>query len=152
MNEIQIRPTVKFVRAGALLLFFVAVVAWGSWISVSEIPLWIPIAATALLVWPLIKWIPNRMNVTTITADRLHAESGVFSKATRTLMLARVQDVGVTQSMGQRIVGVGDIWIETAGISSRVVLSNVDAPQRVADALLDAVQKLNPNATLNPLA
>jgi uncharacterized membrane protein YdbT with pleckstrin-like domain len=150
MSEIQIRPTVKFVRAGAVALLFVAVVAWGSWASIPDTPILIPIAATALLLWPLAKWIPNRANVTTLTADRLRSENGILSKSTRTLMLARVQDVGVTQRLGQRLMGVGDIWIETAGATSRVVLSNIDAPQRVADLLLDAAEKANPGATLNP--
>ena len=140
MNEVQIRPSVKFVRAGAIALLFVAVVAWGCFVSIPGTPIWIPIAATLLLIWPLLRWIPIRMNATTVTADRLRSESGILSKATRTLMLERVQDVGVTQSLGQRIVGVGDIWIETAGASSRVVLSNIDAPQRIADMLLDAAR------------
>lgn len=140
--EIQLRPTVKFVRAGALALLFIAVVAWGSWISVPGVPLWLPVAATALLLWPLVRWLRNRMNVTTLTEDRLRSESGLFSKSTRTLMLSRIQDVGVTQSLGQRLIGVGSVWIETAGASSRVVLTNIDRPQRVADILLDAVQRV----------
>jgi uncharacterized membrane protein YdbT with pleckstrin-like domain len=145
MNEIQFRPTVKFVRAGAIALLFIAVVAWGSWVSVPGTPLWLPIGATALLLWPLARWLRNRFNVTTLTADRLRSESGILAKSTRTLMLSRVQDVGVTQSLGQRLVGVGNIWNETAGASSRVVLSNIDSPQRVADMLLDAAKR--PDAT-----
>lgn len=152
MNEVLIRPTVKFVRAGAIAILFVAVVAWGAWSSVPDTPVWIPVAATALLLWPIFKWIPNRMNVTTLTPDRLRSESGILSKSTRTLMLARVQDVGVTQRLGQRLAGVGDIWIETAGAASRVVLSNIDSPQRVADMLLDAAQKAGASGHLNPPA
>lgn len=138
MREIQIRPTIKFVRAGAIVLLFVAVVAWGCLLAVPGTQLWMPIAATALLLWPLAKWIPIRFNVTTLSGDRLRSETGILSKATRNLMLSRVQDVGVSQSLFQRIMGVGDIWIETAGVSSRVVLANIDKPQQVADMLLDA--------------
>jgi len=140
VNDLQIRPSIKFVRAGAILLLFVAVVAWGCFASIPGTPLWVPVAASLLLVWPFFKWIPIRFNVTTVTSDRLRSESGILSKSTRTLMLERVQDVGVTQSLGQRLVGVGDIWIETAGASSRVVLANIDSPQRIADMLLDAAR------------
>lgn len=141
MNEIKIRPTLKFVRAAAVALLFLAAVAWGCVVSVPGTPVWVGVAATAMLLWPLARWIPIRLNVTTVTADRLRSESGVLSKSTRTLMLARVQDVGVTQRLGQRMVGVGDIWIETAGLSSRVVLTNIDRPQTIADLLLDAAQQ-----------
>ncbi len=137
MNEIQIRPTVKFVRAGAIVLLFIAVVAWGCLLAVPGTQLWMPVAATALLLWPAAKWLPIRFNVTTLSGDRLRSETGMLSKSTRNLMLSRVQDVGVSQSLFQRIMGVGDIWIETAGVSSRVVLSNIDNPQQVADMLLD---------------
>lgn len=134
----EIRPTTKFVTAGALALAFIAVVAWGCLLAVPGTELWMPAAASALLLWPLAKWIPIRFTVTTVTSDRLRSETGILSKSTRNLMLARVQDVGVNQSLFQRITGVGDIWIETAGASSRVVLSNIDQPQKIADLLLDA--------------
>lgn len=138
MTEVQIHPTVKFVRSGAVALLFVAVVAWGCLLAVPGTKLWMPVAATMLLLWPLAKWIPIRFNVTTLTGDRLRSETGILSKSTRNLMLARVQDIGVNQSLFQRIMGVGDIWIETAGASSRVVLFNIDQPQKIADMLLDA--------------
>lgn len=137
MNEIQIRPTIKFVRAGVIVLLFIAVVAWGCLLAVPGTQFWMPVAATALLLWPAAKWLPIRFNVTTLSGDRLRSETGMLSKSTRNLMLSRVQDVGVSQSLFQRIMGVGDIWIETAGVSSRVVLSNIDNPQQVADMLLD---------------
>jgi uncharacterized membrane protein YdbT with pleckstrin-like domain len=143
MTPIQIRPTVKFVRAGAILLAFFAVVAWGCLIAVPDTPKWLPPAVTALLLWPLAKWIPIRFNVTTVTEDRIHVETGILAKTTRTLMLSRVQDVGVRQSLGQRMVGVGDIWLENAGESGRVVLANIDAPQRIADQILDGAQRAN---------
>lgn len=135
---IQIRSTLKFVRAGAIALAFIAVVAWGCLLAVPGTRLWMPIAATALLLWPLAKWIPIHFNVTTLSGGRLTSESGTLSKSTRTLVLSSVQDVGVQQSIVQRIMGVGDIWIETAGASSRVVLSNIDDPRKVADLILDA--------------
>ncbi len=134
----EIRPTTKFVKAGAIVLGFIAVVAWGCLLAVPETKLWMPVAATALLLWPFAKWIPIRFNVTTLAGDRLRSETGVLSKSTRNLMLSRIQDVGVNQTLFQRMVGVGDIWIETAGISSRVILANIDQPQKVADMLLDA--------------
>jgi uncharacterized membrane protein YdbT with pleckstrin-like domain len=141
MNEIQIRPTEKFVRAGAILLAFCTVVAWGCLFAVPETPKWLPIAVTLTLLWPLARWIPIRFNVTTLTADRLRVETGVLSKTTRTLMLSRVQDVGVTQSLGQRMLNVGNVWLENAGESGRVVLANIDSPQRIADQILDRAQQ-----------
>ena len=45
----------------------------------------------------------------TILDDRLRYESGFFSRTTRTILVANVQDVTVHQTVGQRMFGVGDV-------------------------------------------
>jgi uncharacterized membrane protein YdbT with pleckstrin-like domain len=60
------------------------------------------------------------------------------SKSTRIIQLPKVQDVRVVQSFMQRILGVGDISIETAGENSRLVVENLDQPQRLAEQITDA--------------
>ena len=74
---------------------------------------------------------------TTITGERLRYESGVASKSTRTIQLSKVQDVRVDQALSQRMFGVGDISIETAGEASRLTLVNIDNPQALADEILN---------------
>jgi uncharacterized membrane protein YdbT with pleckstrin-like domain len=67
----------------------------------------------------------------------LHYETGLFSKATRTVELVKVQDVRVTQSLWQRIFNIGDASLETAGSSSRILMESIDRPQEVANHILD---------------
>jgi hypothetical protein len=40
---------------------------------------------------------------------------GWLSKTTRTLQLSKIQDVRIDQSLGQRLLGVGDMAIEISG-------------------------------------
>ena len=42
------------------------------------------------------------------------------------------------QSLTQRMMNVGDMSIETAGESSRLVVENLDAPRQLAEQLTDA--------------
>jgi len=49
--------------------------------------------------------------------------------------------VRVDQGMAQRLFGIGNLSIETAGESSRLTLHNVDSPQALADELMNRVQK-----------
>jgi len=56
----------------------------------------------------------------------------------RIIQLSKVQDVRVIQSFGQRIFGVGDISIETAGENSRLVVANLDGPRELAEQITDA--------------
>ena len=60
-----------------------------------------------------------------------------MSKSTRLIQLPKVQDVRVLQSMGQRMLSVGDISIETAGENSRLVVENLDSPQQLAEQITD---------------
>jgi len=69
----------------------------------------------------------------TILDDRLQYETGFFSKTTRTILISRVQDLTVHQRLGQRMFGVGDLSIETAGETSRLTIPGIDRPQEIAD-------------------
>ena len=76
----------------------------------------------------------------TLADGKLRYQTGMLSRSTRTMELSKVQDVRVDQSLMQRIVGTGDISIETAGETSRLTMTNIDQPQSVADAILEAAQ------------
>jgi uncharacterized membrane protein YdbT with pleckstrin-like domain len=138
LDDIEIRPTVKFVCAGAIAVGVIVLATWTAFVF-EQLPgdIRLPAAVTLLLLWPFWHWARTRTNLTVLTADRLRSETGLLAKSTRNLMLSRIQDVGVEQSLSQRIFNTGSIWIETAGASSRVLLHDIDNPKYVADQILE---------------
>jgi len=50
--------------------------------------------------------------------------------------LSRLQDVRVEQSVGQRILGTGDLTIESAGESGILTFNSIDRPRQVAETIL----------------
>jgi uncharacterized membrane protein YdbT with pleckstrin-like domain len=144
VSEITIRPTTKFVKAGALSLLAVVLgadVAYLVWMRDSHDLGWAPLLLPVVLVWPLFRWLRLRFTRATISGDHLRYELGMAAKTTRTIQLSKVQDVTVHQSIPQRLFGVGDISIETAGETSRLTLFNVDDAQKVADEILGAAHQ-----------
>ena len=138
MDDIEIRPTLKFVYAGTIVIGLAVLAVWTAFVfEVIQVPILAPGAFTLLLLWPFSHWVRIRSNLTVLTSDRLNWHTGILSRSSRNLMLSRIQDVGVDQSLSQRIFNVGNIWMETAGASSRVLLHNVDAPRRIADQILE---------------
>ncbi len=68
--------------------------------------------------------------------ERLLHEQGFFSKSTRSMNLAKIQDARVDQSMGERMVGIGTLTLESAGEAGRLVMEHIDRPKEVADQIL----------------
>ena len=42
------------------------------------------------------------------------------------------------QSFGQRLIGVGDLTVETAGEAGILTIPNIDDPQAAVEAIIDA--------------
>lgn len=150
VSEMTIHPTLKFIKTGAVLLIAIVLAVeiayYTSWHGIRAIdalkPL--PIVAPLILIWPLSRLLRRRFTKLVISGDRLRYETGLASKTTRNIQLSKIQDVRVQQSLSDRIWGVGDLSIETAGEASRLTMLNVDQPQAIADQIMDAAQKHSP--------
>jgi uncharacterized membrane protein YdbT with pleckstrin-like domain len=142
MAEVVIRPTMKLIKAGYFVVVCLIVLAFLSHYRLeSTQPLWFPALSLVLLLWPASRQIRRRLTRMTIAGDKLRYESGFLSKTTRTIQLSKIQDVRVDQTLGQRVLGVGDVAIETAGETSRLTIQNIDAPQQTADRIMEAARK-----------
>jgi uncharacterized membrane protein YdbT with pleckstrin-like domain len=140
--DLTIQPTAKFLKAGTLLAAVVFLGLEIAYLAEWQDPTyrWVMILPPLILLWPLARWMKRGRTKATITGDRLRYETGFTSKCTRTIQLHKVQDVRVDRRMSQRMFGLGDISIETAGEASRLTLNNVDNPQELADEILNRAQ------------
>jgi membrane protein YdbS with pleckstrin-like domain len=105
----EVRQSLKAVKAAYLLCLLLELALAGLWWyfqpdftfwAVAPIPL-------VMAVFVVIRHIQRRMTKITISSDRLHYESGLASKTTRTVELVKVQDVRVNQSLFQRLFSIG---------------------------------------------
>jgi membrane protein YdbS with pleckstrin-like domain len=143
MSELTIRPTAKFILVRtvfAALIFLALEIAWFTqWRETHQDDAlhFLPMVAPLVFIPPLLRAMRRQFTTVTVTGDRLRMETGAFAKSSRTIQLSKVQDVRVDQRVMQRMCGVGNISIETAGEASRLMLEDIDNPQAVADQLLD---------------
>jgi uncharacterized membrane protein YdbT with pleckstrin-like domain len=104
--------------AGPTLAFAVSVavaIAVGHAVDTSGVRLaLLALMAVAAMWWVLryFKWATTNFVVTT---DRLIFRSGVLSKAGREIPLDRLNDISFHQSLFERLIGAGDLMIESAG-------------------------------------
>jgi len=141
MHAMQVRQSLKGVQIAYAMEVILAVGIAAYWLSASnppDIPLSAPmLAPAAMFLLTVIRHIRRRATCLDVQGDRLRYEAGLFSKTSRILELSKVQDVRVDQTFGQRLIGTGDLSVETAGGSSRIEMDSIDRPKDVAENILN---------------
>ena len=66
-----------------------------------------------------------------VTSDRLVFRSGILAKHTRDIPLEKVNDLASSQSFFERIIGAGDLLIESAGERGQETFSDIPHPDAV---------------------
>jgi len=137
-----VRPTMLFVKvgyalavvAGIALVFLLASLGVSASIS---IPL-----ALALLLIPAYYHMRRNMVRYTVTDSKLQIDTGLIARTTKNIPLSKVQDVTVSASIPQRLMGFGDIIIDNASeIGGSIVLHNINSPRHYADLLLRELRR-----------
>jgi uncharacterized membrane protein YdbT with pleckstrin-like domain len=106
----------------------------------SMTPTWLSAATVVLLVATyVIGWVLRRTTRYLVTDRRIQIRVGIASRRERTTHIDRVQNVNLTQSLPQRILGIGDVDWDTAGTDapeSDFTFRGIDDPSalvRIAD-------------------
>ncbi|HKN90315.1 MAG TPA: PH domain-containing protein [Acidimicrobiia bacterium] len=66
-----------------------------------------------------------------VTGDRLVFRSGILAKHTRDIPLEKVNDLASSQSFFERMIGAGDLLIESAGERGQETFSDIPHPDAV---------------------
>jgi uncharacterized membrane protein YdbT with pleckstrin-like domain len=102
------------------------------------------IVALALLViciiWLLaryLKWVTTNF---VITSDRLIFRQGLLRKEGVQIPLERVNNVNFSQSLFERMIGAGDLVIESAGRDGQERFTDIKHPDRVTNLIHEAME------------
>src|SRR3954447_9882141 len=102
------------------------------------------ISGTALVVivaiWTFIRYLRWRSNNFVVTTDRLVYRSGVLAKHGREIPLDRLNDISFHQSIFERMIGAGDLMIESAGEHGQQTFSDIPHPNRVQNEIYRQVE------------
>jgi len=138
--DLTLQPTNKWIRIQYWTVLLVLCVCVGVYVNRFEnrVSPWVLIVPALPLFFPVRGQLRRHFTKVTLAGGKLRYESGAFSKTTRTIPVSKIQDVRAEQTFAQRIVGIGDVTIETAGEAGVLEIANIDHPQRVVEAILDA--------------
>lgn len=85
------------------------------------------------------KWVTTNFVVTT---DRLIFRNGILSKSGREIPLDRLNDISFHQSFFERLIGAGDLMIESAGERGQEQFTDIPRPARVQNAIYAEVDRM----------
>lgn len=93
-----------------------------------------------LTVWtviiPLIWWLRCKATTLSITTGRTVLREGLLAKRTNEVRHSDTRNIQVNQGFLQRIFGVGNIGVSSAGQSGvEIEVSGVPSPQKIADLI-----------------
>jgi uncharacterized membrane protein YdbT with pleckstrin-like domain len=112
-------------------------------LALLDVPAYISIPlALALLLIPAYYHLRRNMIRYTVTDAKIEIDTGLVARTTRNIPLSKIQDVTVSASIPQRILGFGDLIIDNASeVGGTVVLHNISSPRHYADLLLRELRR-----------
>ena len=138
----SVRPTLIFIKLGYLLAVLggIALVVLLAMIQVSpfiSVPL-----GLALLLIPAYFHLRRNMIRYTLTDAKMEIDTGLIARTTRNIPLSKIQDVTVSASIPQRLLGFGDLIVDNASeMGGTLVLHNINKPRHYADLLLRELRR-----------
>jgi membrane protein YdbS with pleckstrin-like domain len=101
------------------------------------------IAAAILFIRPIVRHVRLRRTVYTLTGAKLEIRTGIFSKDTKSIPLRHIDNVEVSETLKERLIGIGDVLIDSAALDTKMVLNNVKNPRKYADLIMEQLQYMN---------
>lgn len=145
---VDLRPHWSFMAGPVAAVAVVLLVALGvavvvpggppSWAAVGLAVLLV--VAAAWLVGRYARWTTTRLLV---TSERVVVRSGVLARRGREIPLERVNDIGFRQSILERLVGSGDLVIESGGERGQEVFDHVAQPSAVQRSIYAQMNQMN---------
>jgi uncharacterized membrane protein YdbT with pleckstrin-like domain len=83
-----------------------------------------------------------RNNYLALTKRSIVRRTGVFMKEERAVPLNQVQDISISHGVIRRILGHGDIRIETAGSAgTEIIMHNIDDPEDFRQRVFEMIDE-----------
>jgi membrane protein YdbS with pleckstrin-like domain len=139
------RPTMLFIKIGYVAAALGAILLT---ILLALLPFWtipwyisLPLALALLLI-PAYYHVRRNMVSYTLTDSKVMIDQGLVARTTRNIPLRNIQDVTVSATILQRLLGFGNLIIDNASEQGgTTILRNIDDPRHHADLLLRELRR-----------
>jgi membrane protein YdbS with pleckstrin-like domain len=129
-----VRPSLLALIVVAVALVVEAVIPSGAAAAAERLAV-AAIAILALMLWlmvPILRW---RTTTYELTTRRLRMRTGILTRQGRDIPLARINDVSFQKGPLDRLLGSGQLTVESAGEHGQIVLTDIPHVEQVHSTL-----------------
>ncbi|MGH8871906.1 MAG: PH domain-containing protein [Acidimicrobiia bacterium] len=112
-----------------IILIAIQGLSWGGWVILGLIVAWFIVVIAQFIRW----W----TSLHVITSERLIYRAGLISKQGKEIPLEVINDVAFKQTAIERILGTGDLVIESAGTHGQSLYSDIPDPETVQSLIYE---------------
>ena len=91
----------------------------------------------AVLGWLAVRWLQRASTTFAVTTQRVALRGGLLVKKGWDIRLDRINDVSFDQSFSERLLGVGDLWVDTGGEAGMKGMARMPHPQAVRQLIFE---------------
>ena len=101
------------------------------------------VCAAIFFCFPFYRHIQRNRVSYTLTNSKIEIEYGLIAKTIRNIPLRNIQDVTTTATVGERLIGIGDVIIDSAAEAGRIPMRHIRDPRKYADLILSQLHRWN---------
>jgi uncharacterized membrane protein YdbT with pleckstrin-like domain len=124
---------IALAAAAVILLLVYTPDSWPGWVRWAVVALGL-LFALAYAVPKIVAWLTSHFVVTT---DRVIHRSGWFAKKSMEIPLEKISDVRFQQSVFERVIGAGDLILESPGEFGQETFGDIRGPEHVQKAIYE---------------
>ena len=108
------------------------------------------VCAAIFFLYPIFRHIERNQRVYTLTDSGVEIRYGILRQTTRTIPLRSIQDVTTTSTFLRRLIGIGDVVIDSAALPGRIPLRSIRNPREFANLILTQLNRWDIESDLTP--
>ena len=137
--KILLRPTLILTLAALAAAAALLLIPPGRYTGSGQIAVGV-IAVLAVLIWFVVPFLLWQTTTYELTNRRLRLRQGILSRSGRDFPLIRISDVSFSHGLIDRLLGCGQLVVESAGEHGQLVLTEIPQVEKVQATLFQLVE------------
>jgi len=137
--KILLRPTLILTLAALAAAAALLLIPPGRYTGSGQIAVGV-IAVLAVLIWFVVPFLRWQTTTYELTNRRLRLRQGILSRSGRDFPLIRISDVSFSHGLIDRLLGCGQLVVESAGEHGQLVLTEIPQVEKVQATLFQLVE------------